>query len=125
MNTPLIEYALAGLDRCWLEDECRWSHIYHLDGRTHPNESVPHSDVCYTLKRLVGLARAAKVPEHIDVPAIFDKNAQCLIDLPVPRYALGTALWAGAELELDLPVGVLGHIRRLLCDRNQWRRFTA
>ena len=38
LNSPLIEYALKGLERCWLPEHGRWSHIYHLDGRKGPNE---------------------------------------------------------------------------------------
>src|ERR1019366_2913043 len=44
LNSPLIEYALKGLERCWLPEHGRWSHIYHLDGRKDPNESLPQSD---------------------------------------------------------------------------------
>ena len=44
-NSPLVNYALNGLEKCWLPQHGRWSHIYHLDGRDQPNESVPHSDV--------------------------------------------------------------------------------
>ena len=58
-NSPLVSYALRGLDRCWLPEHGRWSHIYHLDGRDPPNESVPHSDVFYTLNVLLGLSRVA------------------------------------------------------------------
>ena len=43
--SPLNSYALAGLRRCWMPDRGTWSHKYHLDGRAHPNETVPHSDV--------------------------------------------------------------------------------
>ena len=34
-NSPLVNYALRGLERCWLPRERRWSHIYHLDGRAY------------------------------------------------------------------------------------------
>jgi hypothetical protein len=48
-NSPLVNYALAGLRRCWLPEHGRWSHIHHLDGRDPPNESQPPSDIFYTL----------------------------------------------------------------------------
>src|SRR5215467_13652737 len=44
-NSPLVDYALKGLERCWLPEHGRWSHIYHLEKHDKPNESVPHSDV--------------------------------------------------------------------------------
>ena len=40
-NSPLVEYALKGLELCWLPEHGRWSHIYHLDNRDRPNEFVP------------------------------------------------------------------------------------
>ena len=82
-NSPLVNYALSGLERCWLPRERRWSHIYHLDGRASPNESLPHSDVFYTLNVLLGMSRVAKLPEDIDLPEIFHRNAMSLTALPV------------------------------------------
>ena len=61
-NSPLVDYALRGLDRCWLPEFGRWSHIYHLDQRRQPNELVPPSDVFYTLNVLLGMARVQHVP---------------------------------------------------------------
>ena len=45
--------------------------------------------------------------------------------LPVPKYALGTALWTSAELLLELPGHVLTHIEDRLSDKNHWRHFHA
>src|SRR5260370_17760746 len=56
-NSPLVNYALSGLQRCWLPEHGRWSHIYHLDGRSEPNESLARSDVFYTLNVLLGFSR--------------------------------------------------------------------
>src|SRR6266404_7033668 len=39
-NSPLVDYALNGLQRCWMPEYGRWSHIYHLDGRSQPNVSA-------------------------------------------------------------------------------------
>src|SRR5438445_7600333 len=102
-NSPLVNYALKGLERCWLPEERRWSHIYHLDGRASPNESLPQSDVFYTLNVLLGLSRIAEIPSNINVPEIFRRNVAQLTHLPVPKYAFGMALWAAAELDLGIP----------------------
>jgi hypothetical protein len=103
----------------------RWCHIYHLDGRAEPNESVPHSDVFYTLNVLVGLSRVAHVPDSINVPEIFQRNAALLNTLPVRKYALGTALWGAAVLNLELPTDVSQTIQRLLNNREEWNSFHA
>ena len=89
LNSPLIEYALKGLERCWLPEHGRWSHIYHLDGRKDPNESLPQSDVFYTLNVLLGFSRLPKIPGNIDVPDTFKRNALQLLKLPVAKYSLG------------------------------------
>jgi len=124
-NSPLVDYALAGLDRCWMPRDGSWSHIYHLDGRAVPNESVPHSDVFYTLNVLLGLARVPNVPSSIDLDSIFQHNAARLITLPVSRYAFGMALWVASELELELPADVLQFVKAVLSDMAERKRFTA
>jgi hypothetical protein len=75
-NSPLVDYALRGLDRCWLPEFGRWSHIYHLDDRKQANESVPPSDVFYTLNVLLGMARVPRVPPHIDLSGTFLRNVR-------------------------------------------------
>ncbi|HWW46416.1 MAG TPA: hypothetical protein VNZ94_01090 [Xanthobacteraceae bacterium] len=124
-NSPLIEYALAGLDRCWLPDHGRWSHIYHLDGRSAPNESIPQSDVFYSLNVLLGLSRVPVKPQGLDLAATYFSNAHALSVLPVRIYAWGMALWAAAELGLELPEDVLRRTRRLLADEDGWLEFRA
>ena len=124
-NSPLVDYALKGLELCWLPEYGRWSHIYHLDNRDQPNESVPESDVFYTLNVLLGLARVRRVPRSIDLSGTFQRNASHLVTLPVSKYAFGVALWAGAELRLELPGDVLRHIDVMLSDKNNWRSFRA
>ena len=124
-NSSLIDFALQGLQRCWMPEHGRWSHIYHLDGREHPNESIPHSDVFYTLNVLVGLSRAARIPSSIDVGETFRRNAARLNKLPVRKYAYGTALWAAAELGLELPADVLADMERLLSTQDAWKLFHA
>jgi len=125
LNSPLVDFALSGLQRCWMPEHGRWSHIYHLDGRPQPNESVPHSDVFYTLNVLLGLSRLKGIPETVDAPAIFQRNVLQLTGLPVPVYAYGMALWTAAELKLDIPADVARHIELLLSDKRNWKNFRA
>jgi hypothetical protein len=124
-NAPLIEYALKGLEKCWLPSEGRWSHIYHLDGRDQPNESVPESDVFYTLNVLLGMSRIDRLPEAIDVKAIFRRNVVQLLELPVPKYAFGMAMWTAAELGEAIPASVVTYIRSMLADKRNWLTFSA
>jgi len=124
-NSPLVNYALRGLERCWLPRERRWSHIYHLDGRASPNESMAHSDVFYTLNVLLGMSRVAELPADIDLPEIFHRNAVSLAALPVRKYAFGMALWAGAELRLPIPEQVRRELTAILSNQSQWRAFRA
>ena len=124
-NSPLVDYALRGLDRCWLPEFGRWSHIYHLDDRKQANESVPPSDVFYTLNVLLGIARVPRVPPHIDLSGTFLRNVRQLSKLPVNRYAFGVALWAAAELGLAIPDDVMHHIDQVVMDNDRWRSFRA
>jgi hypothetical protein len=123
-NSPLVNYALAGLRRCWLPEHRRWSHIYHLDGRDLSNESLPPSDVFYTLNVLLGMSRLAEIPDGIDVPVIFQRSVRQLTRLPVAKYAFGMALWAAAELELEVPEDVVRHLDTILAQEN-WKYFRA
>lgn len=124
-NNALVDFALMGLQRCWQPEHGRWSHIYHLDGRDRPNQSLPHSDVFYTLNVLVGLSRVAQIPNRINVKEIFQRNAADLAVLPVRKYAFGAALWAGAELGLDLPAEVSALVELLLSSPEKWKSFLA
>jgi hypothetical protein len=124
-NSPLVDYSLKGLELCWLPEHGSWSHIYHLDNRLQPNESLPHSDVFYSLNVLLGLARVRHVPRSIDVPGTFQRNVALLATLPVAKYAFGVALWAGAELRLQLPGDILHRIDVMLSNKDSWRSFHA
>lgn len=124
-NSPLVDYALRGLDRCWLPEFGRWSHIYHLDHRKQPNESVARSDVFYTLNVLLGMARVQHVPPHIDLAGTFLRNVNHLPTLDVSKYAFGMALWAAAELGLAIPDPVQHHIDQVVMDNDRWRSFRA
>jgi hypothetical protein len=124
-NAPLVDYALKGLDRCWLPEIGRWSHIYHLDKRPEPNETVAHSDIFYTINVLLGMARVQHVPHHIDVADIFLSNVGHLPKLPVRDYAFGVALWASAELGLPIPASVLRHIDDVVLNTEHQKSFRA
>lgn len=124
-NSPLVDYALRGLDRCWLPEFGRWSHIYHLDRQQQPNESIPHSDVFYTLNVLLGMARLQHVPRHLDLPEIFRRNVAHLPSLPVSKYAFGVALWTAAELGLAIPDSVLNFMNENVLNEDRWRSFRA
>ena len=124
-NSPLVDYALKGLELCWLPEHGRWSHIYHLDNRDQPNESVPYSEVFYTLNVLLGLARVPHIPRSISLPETFQRNVSQLVTLPVPKYAFGIALWTAAELRLALPAYILHHIEIMLSDKKNWWSFRA
>lgn len=124
-NSPLVDYALKGLERCWLPEFGRWSHIYHLDDRTQPNESLPPSDVFYTLNVLLGLTRVARLPANINLAEIFQRNVSHLTTMPVSKYAFGVALWAAAELRMELPAHVLRHLDFHILAKQNWRSFHA
>lgn len=125
LNSPLVNYALNGLQNCWLPEHGRWSHIYHLDGRAEPNESLARSDIFYTLNVLLGLSRLQQGSHNVDVPEAFGRNVQQLLRLPVAKYAFGMALWTAAELKLEMPADVASHIERLLSDQKNWWSFSA
>jgi len=124
-NSPLVNYALKGLERCWLREHGRWSHIYHLDGRDQPNESLPQSDVFYTLNVLLGISRLKEGTHKIDTSAIFERNVLQLLTLPVAKYAFGMALWTAAQLKLDIPANLRRHLKVLLSEPKYWWSFRA
>jgi hypothetical protein len=125
-HDPLIRYVLKGLHNCWLPEHQRWSHIYHLDGREQPNESVPESDVFYSLNVLLGMSRVTGSQSlGYDLGAIFDSCARQLPKLNVSKYAYGMALWTSAAMERELPGEVCDTIHAFIRDRSNWRTFRA
>jgi hypothetical protein len=124
---PLVHYGLAGLRRCWMPEHARWSHKYHLDGRAEPNESIPHSDLYYSLNVLLGLApvRRSLSREPYDIPHLFNAICLELPKFPVRNGAWGMALWAAAELGLDAPGLVADRLRPLAADPGAAAAWTA
>lgn len=125
VNAPLIDYAIKGLEKCWLPRHGRWSHIYHLDGRAEPNESLPPSDVFYTLNVLLGLSRVSRIPSNLDLRTIFENNTALLTRLPVAKYAFGMALWTSGELGIEVRGDVLDAVNETLSERSNWLTFRA
>jgi hypothetical protein len=111
--SPLTRFGLAGLRCCWMPEQGRWSHKYHLDGRSPPNESIPHSDLYYSLNVLLGFAsiRNAVLLEPYDIPVLFRALCGELPKWPVRNGAWGMALWAAAELDLDTPAVAADRLR--------------
>jgi hypothetical protein len=101
-----------------MADQATWSHKYHLDGRIPPNESVPHSDLYYSLNVLLGLAhvRSALANEPYDVPALFNSICDEANRHKMRDGAWGMALWAAAELGLDAPAPAVAALRPLAED---------
>src|SRR5712692_2270587 len=123
--SPLIHYTLRGLQNCWMPDLGRWSHIYHLDGRDQPNQSVPESDVFYTLNVLLGFSRNGQgaSSDGLDLREIFRTNVALVPKLNSPKYAYGMALWAAAELGFDIPADTRTAIAAVVEHRKQWKTF--
>jgi len=125
--SPLVNYALRGLRSCWMPEHGRWSHIYHLDGRAEPNESIPESDVFYTLNVLLGFSKIAHLaPDHgFDLAEIYRRNVALVPKLRSPKYAYGTALWAAAELGFDIAPDSLAAIAPVVEDRRHWPTYSG
>ena len=125
--SPLTAYALGGLHRCWMPDHGMWSHKYHLDGRSAVNESLPHSDVYYSLNVLLGFStvRTALGSTPYDVPVLFRALCDILPTRPVRNGAWGMALWAASELDLDAPGHVAERLRPLQSDPSRAAGWTA
>jgi hypothetical protein len=61
----------------------------------------------------------------INLSEVFYRNAVQLTVLPVPKFALGMALWAAAELGLEMPEQVRREVTVLLTDQVRWKTFRA
>ena len=127
MTTPLVEYTLCGLRNCFMPEQKAWSFIYHLDGRAHPNESLPSKDVFYSLNVILGLATLGQDvwARDYDLPDLLEHNAHRMFEVGAPKYAYGTALWAAAELGVELPADVMAKFDTFIRNRNHWHDFRA
>lgn len=127
MPSPLIEYVKKGLRNFYMEDQKCWSYIYHLDGRQNPSESLPAWDVFYSLNIILGFAALDKQDyEHdYNLPELLRHNTIRMLELPVPTYAYGMALWVSARLDVPLEEPIVAKIRQLVRDRTNWNSFRA
>lgn len=125
--SPLVAYVKRGLARCYQPDQKCWSYVYHLDGRTFPNESWPQQDVFYSLNVILGLASLRKDSGEggYDLPELLQHNARRMLDLSVPNYAYGMALWASAELGSAFDPDTFARVRDFVTDRGRWKNFRA
>jgi hypothetical protein len=125
---PLTRYALAGLRHCWDDRYGRWSYKYHLDGRSEPNEFRPEFDLYYSMNVLLGLAKVVPSarPADFDVaPQILNLLCSALPRYPVRNGAWGMALWAAAELGVDVPATAADRLRVLAADPASLAPWTA
>ncbi|HZB91859.1 MAG TPA: hypothetical protein VE397_10485 [Stellaceae bacterium] len=127
--SPLVSYALKGLQRLWMPARKRYASIHRLDSAAalgDANLSRPRSDAFYTLNVLLGASRLP--PEHrppIDIQEVY---RDCCIELAnnqLMPYAYGMALWAGAALDLDPPPPLIDRIRSSLLSATAIRAMTA
>ncbi|MBY0337407.1 MAG: hypothetical protein K2X11_12385 [Acetobacteraceae bacterium] len=125
-TSPLLAYALRGLRRCWQPGLGRWSHKFHLDGRSEPNESVPPSDLYYSMNCLLGFARVPRRAEALpDWAGLFDRIALAMLGEQVRNRVWGMTLWAGAELDRAIPGPVWDRVRGILDAPAQIAAWTA
>lgn len=125
MNSPIVCYALRGLQSCWMPDRQAFCHAFRPD-LPRPHVSIPASDVFYTLNVLLGLSRVRdREAVPWDLGQLFRTSCDRLQGLPVPTYAYGMAMWAGGELELEIPEQTMRTIEGLLADRSAWIEWSA
>jgi hypothetical protein len=99
-----------------MEGQGTWSHRY--DGISNANESIPESDVFYSLNVLLGLARLPDqgAATRWDPKKMLGQLGEQMLGLPVRPYAFGMAMWASHDLGEELPGSTLDACRRLLKD---------
>ena len=124
--SPLVAYALDGLRHCWMPELGRYSHRYCF-GREAPNESVPPSDIFYTLNVLLGFSRLPEtvIGADIDAPAVFEDCCRDAATAPLRVYGYGMALWAGAALGIAVSGALADRVRAMLADDAVLARMTA
>jgi len=124
--SPLVGYALDGLRRCWMPERGRYSHRYSFD-REPANESIPGSDIFYSLNILLGFSRVADevIRAEIDAGDLYERCCRAAETTPLRIYGYGMALWAGAALGISPPAPLVDRIRTLLTDEPAQVRMTA
>lgn len=126
--SPLVQFTMNGLKRCYMPERGLWSFKYHLDGREPPNEARPSYDVFYSLNVLLGFAKtpeAARAAFGVAPDVMFQHVVSCLNGAGARRYAYGMALWAAAELETSVPDDVAQRVRSMAAEPNAMESWTA
>ena len=125
-DNRLVGYALEGLRRCWMPDLGRYSYRFRFDLPEPRNESVPEREAFYTLFVLLGLSQLdAAGCDYVDVRETY-RHCCGFLRFPTARiYMLGTALWAGARLDLEPPGYLVDRIRRITAAPRNLGRATA
>lgn len=125
--SPLVTYALKGLERCWMPQRRRFSFSYRFTPSGGANLSRRQGDTYYTLNVLLGLSRIY-VNSGSAGPPIGLVYRDCCHELTredfVP-YAYGMALWAGAALGLDPPAPLIDRVRNQLLNERRLEAMTA
>jgi len=131
MNTvqysPLVEFALSGLLNCWMPDKVLFSFRYKTNDPGAPNQSNDAFDPFYTLNVLLGFSKleGMRTFAGVELTDIFSHACSELMKVPDKKYAFGTALWAGAELNFPLSDQIMREIRKLLDDPGSWEKLAA
>ena len=125
-SSPLVAYALDGLRRCWMPQHGRYSHRYRLDAAPG-NESVPASDLFYTLNVLLGFSALPSLSgaERGNIAALYAHCCRQARAVPLKTYAYGMALWSGARLGLAPPGWVADLVTSRLSSRRGRSSLTA
>ena len=124
--SPLGKYALNGLQKCWMPQHWSLVSIFIIWMVVINRMSLWPERCLLHAERSSRYLTGESNPEGIDVKVTFERNALQLLSLPVATYAFGMALWAAAELKLQIPrawsyVG----LRVLLSDKRNWWSFRA
>ena len=124
--SPLVDYALDGLRRCWMPETGRYSHRYRFDIEP-ANESIPASDIFYTLNVLLGFSRLPEpvIRTNVDAAAVFERCCRAAESAPLRVYGYGMALWAGAAYGIAPSGPLADRVRATLADDDALSRLTA
>jgi hypothetical protein len=125
--SPLVSYAIDGLRRCWQPEKGRYSYRYKFDSGGSANDSVVEGDAFYTLNVLLGFSRLPAIlsSEHGNTEAIYEGCCRESGNPKFKTYALGMALWAGAELGLRPPQPLVERVSSILSSTSALRGLTA
>lgn len=124
--SPVVAYALQGLRHCWMPAEGCYSHRYHFEPEPH-NDSIPESDVFYTLNVLLGFSHLSNSASDtdLDLGQVFHHCCRKAVDLRLRVYGYGMALWTGAALGIAIPGPLAERVRAILADDAAFSHLTA